>query len=467
MMMRKSVSVLAMAAWLSACTMIPEVSTPEFSAAGTWGNIPGYDTPAGTATVSSMRWQDFFATPQLQSVIQTALDNNKDLKIAALNIEEARALYRIERADLTPTLNAAGQGTITKSTDESSITGNGQRTEAYEANLGIAAYELDLFGKIRSNNESALNSYLATQEAHAVVRNALIAEVANAYLQLLTDQKLLSLTKQTLAAQQKTYGLLSKTLELGAATEQDVARAETAVETAKVNMHQYSRLVAQDKNALFLLMGVAQDDTLIPSADLDVMHLNSAIDPGLPSAVLLMRPDIRQAEYELISANANIGAARAAFFPNISLTGSFGFASQDLGNLFNSGAAGAWSFIPQITMPIFEGGRNVANLDLAEVRKEKAIVNYEQAIQIAFREVSDELAARATVGQQLEAQRRLVAAGGNVYDKTSARYHAGIDSFLSVLDAQRELYAYQQNEILTQQLYLSNLVNLYKVLGGQ
>lgn len=462
------ISYVAVMAVLSGCTMIPTLDSLPFTASKTWNDIPGYERIDGENVAIDMNWRDYFQSPELQKVIETALANNKDLKTAALNIAEARAMYRVERADLLPTVNANGVGTIRHTSDDTSTTGNGTKSETYEANVGMASYELDLFGKIQSQNEAALNDYLATEQAHAVVRNALIAEVANAYLQLLADRKLLSLTEQTLKAQEKTYNLLSQTLKLGSGTEQDVARGATAVETAKVNMHQYNRLVAQDENALFLLMGVANDDEFLgQDITLGDMKLADHLNAGVPSEVLLARPDVKQAEFELLSANANIGAARAAFFPSISLTGSYGFASSELGDLFSGGAAGAWSFIPQITLPIFEAGRNVANLDIAEIRKEKAVVNYEKAIQVAFRDVADELAARATLDAQLKAQRRLVSAGEQVYNKTYSRYQSGIDSFLSVLDAQRELYAYQQNEITTEKAYLSNLVNMYKVLGGQ
>lgn len=465
-MTRKPLSFLLMATMLSGCSMIRDFARPDFSAAQNWHDVPGYEMPVGEHLATRMDWKAFFNSSEFHLIIGTALQNNKDLKTAALNIEEARALYRIERADLLPNVDATGEAAIAESSDESSVTGRAQKTDLYEANLGIAAYELDLFGRIRSNNESAINEYLATAEAHAVVRNALIAETANAYLQLLADQKLLALTQKTLEAQQRTYDILSQSLEKGVSTEQDVARAATAVETARVNQHQYSRFVAQDKNALFLLMGIAQDNQFLPKTTLDDVAIKDNLDPGLPSEVLLMRPDIRQAEYELMARNADIGAARAAFFPSITLTGTYGLASQSLGDLFASGAGGAWAFLPQITLPIFQGGRNKANLDLAEIRKEQAVVGYEQAIQTAFREVADELAARETLDEQLKSQRRLVAAAQKVYDISQARYKSGIDSFLSVLDAQRELYVFQQNEIQIERQRLANLVNLYKVLGG-
>lgn len=468
MTMHRPLSILLTATILSSCTMISDFARPEFStsAAQNWHDVPGYEMPIGETLATQMDWKTFFNSQEFHLVIGTALQNNKNLKTTALNIEEARAVYRISRADLFPNVNANGDGAISQSSDESSLTGRSQKAELYDANIGVAAYEMDLFGKVRSRNESAINAYLATREAHGVVRNALIAETANAYLQLLADQKLLSLTQKTLQAQQGTYDIMAESLDKGISTEQDVARAVTAVETARVNLHQYSRFVAQDKNALFLLMGIAQDNEFLPTTTLDDVAIKDNLDPGLPSEVLLTRPDIRQAEYELLSRNADIGAARAAFFPSITLTGTYGFASQDLGQLFASGASGAWAFLPQITLPIFQGGRNKANLDLAKIRKEKAVINYERAIQVAFREVSDELAARETLDEQLKAQRRLVGAAQKVYDVSQARYKSGIDSFLSVLDSQRELYTFQQQEIQIERQRLANLVNLYKVLGG-
>jgi multidrug efflux system outer membrane protein len=476
-MIRKSLSVAALAVLLSSCTMIPDYMQPDFAAAPQWGDVPGYDMPDGTYQVSDLGWKEYFDSSELWLVIGTALQNNRDLKQAALRVDEARALYRISRADLAPNINAMGAASIRQSSDDSGssastaaagagATSGAVKTELYEANLGVASYELDLFGKIRSQNEAAINEYIATEQARDVVRNTLIAETANAYLQLLADQKLLSLTEKTLKAQQQTYDILSQSLEKGVGTEQDVARASTAVETARVNLHQYTRFVAQDKNALFLLMGVPNDDAYLPKTTLDEISINEQLDPGIPSQALLSRPDVKQAEYQLLARNADIGAARAAFFPSISLTGTYGFASPELSSLFTSGAAGAWAFLPQITLPIFQGGRNTANLDLAEIRKEQAVVNYEQTIQTAFREVSDELAARATLDEQLKAQRRLVEAAQSVYDISDARYRTGIDSFLGVLDAQRELYTFQQNEIQTQRQRFTNLVNLYKVLGG-
>lgn len=451
---------------LTGCTMIPDYTRPDFSAAQSWPDMPVALSAPAQQAVRDINWQEFFKSPALQIVIETALNNNRDLRLAALNIAEARALYRIGRADLVPGIDANAGATIQNLPDDAAVTGQEGRSEIYQANLGITAYELDLFGRIRSLNESALQSYLASAEARDAVRNSLIAETANAYLQLLADRKLLKLTEDTLAAQQKSYDLIRQSSESGVATDLDLARATTAVEAARVNLEQYKRLVAQDRNALVLLMGVKDDEAFIPRTSLDDIDLYDALPVGLPSEVLLLRPDIRQAEHLLLARNADIGAARAAFFPAISLTGAYGFASDSLSSLFSSGAAGAWSFVPQLTLPIFQGGRNAANLDLAEIRKDAAIAEYERAIQVAFREVADELAARDTLTTQLEAQTRLVNAAQKAYNISNARYKTGIDSFLSVLDAQRELYTAQQNRIIIEKQRLSNLVDLYKAVGG-
>lgn len=465
--MQTRLALLCMTALLPSCTMIPDFALPHYSSSPVWTKIDGYDEKTGEKTADQLDWKEFFAGEAFHQVIQIALDNNKDLKTAALNIDEARLLYRVDRADLLPNVNGDGSLTRAMTSDDSNTSrGRATKSDLYEANIGVAAYEFDLFGKIRSNNQSALNEYFATEQAAGVVRSALIAETANAYLQLLADEKLLSLTEKTLKAQQRTYDILSESLNKGVSTDQDVARALTAVESAKVNLHQYRRYVAQDKNALFLLLGTAHDDALLPQTTLDKITIKEDWDSSIPSEVLLKRPDIRQAEFTLKARNADIGAARAAFFPSISLTGAYGFASPSLSNLFTSGAAGAWSFIPDVTLPIFAGGRNKANLDLAYLRTEQAIVAYEKAVQIAFSEVADELASRATLDQQLKSQRRLVAAAQKVYDISYARYKSGIDSFLSVLDAQSELYDYQQSEINTQRQYWENLASLYKVLGG-
>lgn len=422
---------------------------------------------AGEQTVSQMAWTEFFQSGPLQELIKTALDNNRDLRVAALNIEAARAQYRVQRADLLPSINANATGTIQATPDNALFNPlQPDRLETYTANLATTAYELDLFGRVRSLNENALQQYFATEEARHTTQIALIAEIANAYLNYHADRKLLGLTQHTFETQQESYDVIKKSFDMGIGSQLDVSQAATLVETARANHAQYLRRVAQDKNALTLLVGKPLDDTVLNAESLDDIKIMQDLPVGLASDVLLQRPDIRQAEHQLKAANANIGAARAAFFPRISLTASAGLASNELSDLFKSGSAWAWNIAPQLTVPIFQGGRNKANLEFAKANQKIAVAQYEKAIQSAFREVSDELAARGTYTDQLNAQKALVAASQQSYDLSMARYKAGVDSHLTVLDSQRALYTAQQNEIVVQLQRLSNLVGLYKALGG-
>ena len=461
-------SMTAAAALLTGCTMIPDYDRPDLPVSAQWPQGQAYEGIAGVseADISKVNWQSFFLSPPMQRVIQTSLDNNRDLRVASLQVEQARALYRVERAALVPSLGATGSGTRQGIPENASGLGKDTVSSTYSANIGTTAFELDLFGRIRSMNERALEEYFATEEAQQAARIALIAETANAYLTYLADKKLLGITEDTLKSQQKAYALIKKRYDLGTSSQLDLEQARTSVETARANRARYLRFVAQDRNALELLMGTAPDMAVLDSLTLDTVQLADNLPVGLPSAVLLERPDIKQAEHSLKAANANIGAARAAFFPTISLTGSAGFASESLSDLFKSGSSLAWSFIPSITLPIFEGGKNIANLDSATAGQKIAVAQYEKSIQTAFREVADELAARGTYTEQLAAQTALANATSNAYRISRARYDQGTDNYLSVLDSQRELYSAQQSEITVQQERLSNLVNLYKVLGG-
>ncbi len=471
-MKKAAFSVLIASIFLSGCIFIPDYTRPNLPAPRNW---PGEKVAfaANEKAVTSITWKEFFKSPALQRVIQIALENNRDLRVAALNAEAARELYRVQWANLLPEINVGTRGSlqwITKAQSRSSAVGVGVRGgrsfTQYTANIASTAFELDLFGRIRSQNKAALEEYFATEEAKDAVQLSLIAATANTYLQWLTDRKLLKLTQQTLITQEKSYALIAKRHKNGVASKLDLAQVRTAVEAVRADYALFTRQVAQDKNALVLLMGVDNYEVLTGAKTLDDMRLIDNLPVGLPSHVLLLRPDIRQAEHQLKAANANIGAARAAFFPTLSLTETYGYASRDLLTLFSSGAAGAWSFIPQITMPIFQGGRNLANLNYSKVNKEIAIAQYEKAIQIAFREVADQLAAYKTLDDQLSAQRNLVQAAQDYYNLSYARYKYGVASFLNVLDAQRSLFAAQQNMIKIRKQQLSNLVNLYKVLGG-
>ncbi len=472
--MKKPMAILLCTSLLSGCTMIPDYLRPDLPTSTSWHaeeTLPELSTESQQAAADIV-WQEFFISPGMQKVVEAALTNNRDLRVAALNVEAARALYRIERSDLFPNVNAGAAGARQKVTEAQSTSnplfGSPQEyiTSTYTANLASTAFELDLFGRLRSQNEAALESYFATGAARDAAQISLIAETANAYLQWLADRKILALVQETLDAQQKSYDLIAKSYEKGVASKLDLAQVRQAVETAKANLALYTRRVMQDQNALVLLMGVKTLDPSLQTERLDDVAVLEKLPVGLPSEVLLVRPDVRQAEHELLSSNANIGAARAAFFPTISLTGTFGYASSDLGDLFSSAASGAWSFAPQITLPIFQGGRNIANLDYTKLIKEASVARYEKTIQTAFKEVSDELAARSTLDDELGAQRNLVEATQTAYDLSFARYKEGIDNFLNVLDAQRSLFSAQQQEIEIQKQQLANLVNLYKVLGG-
>ncbi|MEP5366459.1 efflux transporter outer membrane subunit, partial [Parvibaculum sp.] len=345
-----------------------------------------------------------------------------------------------------------------------SATGQASTGTRFDVQANVAAYELDLFGRVRSLNEQALQEYFATEEARQAAQIALIAEVANAYLTLKADQRLLALTEETMQTQEKSLELVQMTFDRGISSKLDLAQSQTAVETARVNRYAFIRQVAQDRNALTLLVGAPIDEAALDKAD-DIDRFVADLPAGLPSDLLRNRPDIQQAEHVLQGANANIGAARAAFFPRITLTASGGTASGSLSGLFEPGS-GAWSFVPQVSLPIFEGGRNIANLEVAEIQKDINIARYEGTIQTAFREVADALAGRGTYDAQVAAQQALVDATDESYALAERRYRSGIDSFLTLLDAQRSLYAAEQELIRTQLARVSNTVNLYKVLGG-
>ncbi|HEY9281530.1 MAG TPA: AdeC/AdeK/OprM family multidrug efflux complex outer membrane factor [Eoetvoesiella sp.] len=463
---------LAAALLLAGCTsMAPNYERPTSPVEAAWPTGPAYKAPAETSSVSDARaaadiaWQDFITDGNLKDVVRLALENNRDLRVAALNIDRARAQYQIQRADSFPSIGISGSGTSQRLPADLNPSGEAGISRQYSAGIGTSAYELDLFGRVRSLNEDALQRYLATDESRKTVQLSLVAEVANAYLTLGADQERLRLAQQTLESQQKSYELTRRSHELGVASMLDLRQAQTLVESARVDVARFTSQIAQGKNALVLLVGGQIPDDLLPEAQNDDRVTLAQLDAGLPSEVLLRRPDVVQAERLLQAANANIGAARAAFFPRISLTASAGTTSSALSNLFDGGT-GFWSFMPQLHLPVFEGGRNRANLRVSQVDRDIAQAQYEKAIQNAFREVADSLAQRGTLDEQLAAQTALVEASGENYRLSDARYRRGIDSFLNVLDAQRSLYAAQQNLITLRLTKNSNHVTLYKALGG-
>ena len=463
--MSKSLLSLAVTAFvLSGCSLIPDYQRPDAPVAAQFPQGPAYSSnQAPNQAAAEQGWKQFFHDPALQQLIQTALVNNRDLRVAALNIDAYAAQYRIQRADLFPAVSANGSGSRQRVPARASQTGESNITSSYSATLGISSYELDLFGRVRSLSEEALQKYFATEEARRSTQISLVASVANAYLTWQADKELLKLTQDTLGAFEQSFKLTSRSNEVGVASALDLSQARTSVENARVQLARYTRQVAQDENSLTLLLGTGLPANLVSQPLSD--NLLSEVPAGLPSDLLQRRPDILQAEYNLKAANANIGAARAAFFPSISLTANAGTLSPDLGGLFKGGS-GTWSFAPQINIPIFNAGSLRASLDYSKIQKEINVANYEKAIQTGFQEVSDGLAARETYKQQLEAQRGFVAANQDYYRLAERRYRIGVDSTLTFLDAQRQLFSAQQSLITDRLAQLTSEVTLYKALGG-
>jgi len=454
-------TVLSAVVLMASCTMIPRYQRPDLSVA------TQYSTPAqiepGTQA-AEIGWRDFYKDPRLQQLISLALGNNRDLRVAILNIEEARAQYRIQRADLLPSLSASASGSVQRLPAEVSTTGQAGVFRDYSVGA-VASYELDLFGRVRSLNEEALHTFLASTEARKATQISLIAEVANAWLTLQADLELKQLTADTLANQQASLKIVSSGFRYGTSSALDLRQAETSVRAAEVNLAQYDRQVKQDINALTLLVGTPPGAGLLTPEPLGAVTLDENLPAGLPSDLLTRRPDIVAAESRLMAANANIGAARAAFFPRITLTASGGTATATLHGLFDAGSA-AWSFGPSVSVPIFDYGRNSANLAVAKVDRDIAVATYQKTIQTAFREVSDALDGRATWGQQELAQSQLVDASASAFRLSSERYQQGVDGYLNVLVNQRSLYDAQQNLIKVQLARVSNTVDLYRALGG-
>ncbi|GAB2181156.1 AdeC/AdeK/OprM family multidrug efflux complex outer membrane factor [Denitratisoma sp. agr-D3] len=453
---------------LAGCgTLAPDYATPAAPIPAQWPQGAAYGKAMADegSPVTDLTWDVFFTDPQLRRLIALALENNRDLRVASLNIEKARAQYQIQRADLFPSINATVGGTNQKTPASLSATGKELVSHQYNAGLGFASYELDFFGRIRSLKDQALYQFMATEEARRSAQISLVAEVANAYLTLAADSERLSIAQETLDSQRTSYDMTKRRFELGSASELDLRQAQTSVDSARGDVARYTSQVAQDHNALALLVGGTLPEDIEQITTLDRVSVLAKLPEGLPSSWLQRRPDVLQAERQLQAANANIGAARAAFFPSITLTASGGSASNQLSDLFKSGS-GAWSFSPQLNLPIFNAGRNQANLKVAEVDKDISLAQYEKAVQTAFRETADALAQHGTLGEQLDAQRSLTEATEVSYRLSRARYNKGVDSYLVVLDSQRSYYAAQQNLITVRLAELSNQVTLYKVLGG-
>lgn len=453
---------------LTGCsTMAPKYEQPVPPVPTVWPSGTAYKEVMATAEkpAADIPWQEFFVDPQLQKLITLALENNRDLRVAVLNIERSRARYQIQRADLLPKVDANATATYQRIAEDFSGTGVPMNIHQYNVGLGVSSYELDLFGRVRSLKDQALEQYLATEQARRSIQLSLVSQVAATWLNLAADRERLQLARETLASQQESYKLTKSRFDAGVSSQLDLNQAETIVATARVDIARYTTLAAQDENALALVLGSPLTADLLPQSLSATLTALQNLSPGLPSDVLLNRPDILQAESLLKGANANIGAAQAAFFPRITLVSSVGLGSDDLGGLFKGGAF-VWKFAPQISLPIFDGGSNQANLTVSKVDRDIAIARYEQAIQTAFREVADALALRGTIDEQLAAQQSLTDATAQSHKLSLARYEKGVDSYLTVLDSQRSLYGAQQGLISFRLARLANQVTLYKVLGG-
>jgi multidrug efflux system outer membrane protein len=452
--MRPRLAALAAAALLAGCSMIPAYERPAAPVAPAWAGTPG--TPAAQPA-ADIEWQSYFNDAQLRQLIMLALQGNRDLRVAALNIEQARAQYQVRGADRFPTVNAAVTGSRTPNAA-------GGITSAYNAGFTVSAWEIDFFGRLASLKEAALAQYLATEEARKAVQISLVAAVATGYLNLLADEELLAITRQTLATREESLRLSKLRFDNGATSELDYRQAQSLAEAARVALAQQQRQRALDENALVLLLGQPLPAGFALTGNTAALTLPE-LPAGLPSELLVRRPDIRQAEQQLLAANANIGAARAAFFPRIALTAGVGSASSHLSNLFSGGSWG-WTLAPQALLPIFDAGRNQANLESVTAAREVAVAQYEKAIQVAFREVADALAGRATLGEQLRAQQAQADAEAARFNLSDLRYRNGVASYLDLLDAQRALFTARQAVVQTRLAQLQNQVALYKTLGG-
>jgi len=455
---------VAAASLLAGCTLAPDYQRPALPTATAWPIGSAYPKPAAGRPAASIGWEDYFSDPKLRELIGLAITNNRDLRVTALNIEVARQQVAVQRSELFPTVAGTASANLQQASSGVGNTDN-TITRTYGPSAGLSSWELDFFGRVQSLTDQAFEQYLATEEAQRSAVLSLVAEVATNYLTLAADQQRLTLAESTLKSQQASYDLTLRSRDLGTSTELAVAQARTSVETARADIARFTRQVAQDQNALTLTVGTTLPAKLAAPSALKNVTAFKTLPAGIPSDVLLNRPDILEAEHSLKAANADIGAARAAFFPSISLTASGGASSSALNTLFTGGSA-AWAFAPQISVPIFTGGLNTANLRISETDKKIAVAQYEKAIQTGFREVADALAERGTIGAQLAAQQQLVKANQQAYDLSDARFRGGVDSYLSVLTSQQSLYSSQQDAITVNLQRLTNFVTLYKVLGG-
>ena len=458
LMLRPALLTLAIA--LGGCSLAPTYERPEAPVAASW-----QEADANGASAQALDWQTFIVDADLRRAVDTALNNNRSLRQALLDIEAARAQYRIQRADRLPSINANASGNRQRLPADQSQTGRSEVTSVYQVGLGLAEYEVDLFGRVRNLSEGALESYLATEQATRATQISLIAEVIQAYLTRDGALRRKALVEQTLDSRLASLELVSRRREAGTATALDYQEALGLAEQARAERESTERQLRQADNALVLLLGTPDAGGLLPSAPHDELMLLQDIAPGTSSELIERRPDILASEHRLKARNADIGAARAAFFPRISLTGSLGSSSTELSGLFEGGSR-AWSFAPTLSLPIFAGGRNRANLDLAEVRQDAGVADYEGTIQTAFREVADALAATDTLRREEAARRALAESSRAAEALAEARYKGGVDDHLRYLDAQRSSFNDQNTLIRISTDRQLALADLFRALGG-
>lgn len=466
-MIPRSLSLVALLA-LAGCDMAPRYVRPAMPVPAA---LPAAGDGAATANPADVAWRDFFVDDRLRRLIALALDNNRDLRVAVANVAAARAQYHVQRAGILPTIGVSGAPTYQKTpaglgsvaSTAGQAAGSATRADIYQANVGVSAWEIDLFGRIRDLTKASQEQFFAVQENRNAAQTALVAEVATAWLTLAADQDRLRLAQDTAKAYGETYRLTQARFANRVASELEVRQAQTSYDSARADIAQTRTQVAQDTNALNLLAGTTVAADMVPQELSDATR--DALPEGLPSEVLLRRPDVASAEHVLRAANANIGAARAAFFPKVSLTAAFGSLSLGLSNLFGSGSQ-YWSVAPTATVPIFDFGKNQGNLRYAQATRDAQVATYEKSVQTAFREVADALAQRANIGAQLEAQTSQRDAAAVAYRLAEARFREGVDPFLTTLDSQRSLYTAQQTLLSVRLTRQTNLVELYRALGG-
>jgi len=464
--MNKSALLMICVLSLTSCaTNTPNSVKADSTIPTQWPKGDSYSVYSQGVLASEMPWAAFVLDEKIRKIIELGLANNRDIRITLANIESARAKYKIQNAAILPTIEAGVSATRGRS---AAVSPNGDistsNVKSYSATVGMSAYEVDLFGKVRSLSQVALETYLATEDAHRAAKISLISELTSAYQTLAADISQLQLAKNTMDSAQSSMLIIQKRLEIGVATRLEFRQAETVYQTARADVANYTTLVAQARNAVELLAGMPVPDGLIPEGLPNEAIWFADISAGLDSSVLLSRPDVSQAEHQLKSADANISAARAAFFPSLKLTASTGLASAELLSLFSG--AGVWSIIPSLTVPIFDNGNNQANLDAAKAQQKVYLSTYELTLQTAFKEVADALARKGTIKEQLTAQQKLVEAASDSYMIANERYKKGVASYLDALDAQRTLYEAQKALIAVKLVEYENQQTLYRVLGG-